>query len=58
MLHTGTTADHEEEKGDAMEDTSLRNDAYESLKEYMQELRGVAKSALRDRPDLLAKLGL
>jgi hypothetical protein len=55
---TGSAADHEEEKGDAMGDTSERDAAYDRLREFMKELKGVARGALRGRQDLLSKLGL
>lgn len=55
---TGTASDHEEEKGDAIEDTAARDHAYDSLRTYMKELKGTAKGALRGKHDLLSKLGL
>jgi hypothetical protein len=55
---TNLAADHEEEKGNAIEDTSLRDSTYDALRAYMKELKGVAKGALRGKHDLLAKLGL
>lgn len=53
-----TASGQDEGMGDAIEDTSHRDAAYDALRAWMKELKGVAKGALRHRPDLLAKLGL
>jgi hypothetical protein len=42
--------------GDATKATADRNAAYEELKTYMKQLKGIANVALRQRPDLLKKL--
>ena len=39
-------------------DTTERDTAYNELKEYMKELKGVARAAFRKSPEVLAKLGL
>ena len=54
---TGTAGDQDQAQGDAIEDTSVRDGAYEALKSYMKELKGVAKGALRGKHSLLSKLG-
>ena len=55
---TGTGGDQDEALGDAIEDTSERNEAYTALKTFMKELKGTARGALRGKPGLLAKLEL
>jgi hypothetical protein len=42
--------------GDATKATADRNAAVKALNVYMKQLRGIAKVALRKRPDLLKKL--
>lgn len=42
--------------GDATKATADRNAAYQALKAYMKQIKGIAKVALRKRPDLLKKL--
>lgn len=42
--------------GDATKATADRNLAYEDLKTYMKQLKGIASVTLRQRPDLLKKL--
>ena len=41
-----------------MEDTAARDLAYTDLKEYMKELTGVARGALRGNKGALSKLKL
>jgi len=55
---TGTGGEQDEAEGDAIEDTSARDTAYEALKDFMKELKGTARGALRGKNGLLAKLGL
>ncbi|MES2706685.1 MAG: hypothetical protein V4726_08805 [Verrucomicrobiota bacterium] len=55
---TGTIAGHDESQGEAIADTAARDSAYDKLRIYMKELKGVARGALRTQPGLLAKLGL
>jgi hypothetical protein len=55
---TLTIAGHDETQGDAIADTATRDTAYHALKEFMKELKGTARGALRSQPALLAKLGL
>jgi len=42
--------------GDAVKATADRNAAVKALDAYMKQIRGIAKVALRQRPDLLKKL--
>jgi len=51
-------ADQTESEGAAIGDTAARDEAYEKLKDFMAELKGTLKGALRGQSDLLAKLGL
>ncbi len=55
---TLTAADQDEAQGDAIGDTAKRDAAYAALREFMKELKGVAKGTLRGQPGLLAKLKL
>lgn len=55
---TVTAADQDEAQGDAIGDTAKRDAAYAALREFMKELKGVAKGTLRGQPGLLAKLKL
>jgi hypothetical protein len=55
---TATGGDQDEALGDAMEDTTARDTAYNALKAYMKELKGTARGALRGKNGLLAKLGM
>jgi hypothetical protein len=58
MLLAAPKADTDQNavSGDATKATADRNLAYEELKTYMKQLRGIANVALRQRPDLLKKL--
>ncbi len=55
---TGFGGEQDEAEGDAIDDTGARDTAYKALKEYMKELKGTARGALRGKHGLLAKLGL
>jgi hypothetical protein len=55
---TETASEQDEAQGSAIGDTAKRDAAYDTLREFMKELKGVAKGALRGNPSLLAKLGL
>ena len=55
---TSHAADQDQAEGAAIGDTAARDQAYDDLREFMKELKGVAKGALRGKPGLLAKLGL
>lgn len=55
---TGTGGEQDQSLGDAIEETSGRDIAYEALKEFMKELKGTARGALRGKNGLLAKLEL
>lgn len=55
---TSTGGEQDEALGDAIEDTTARDEAYNALKAYMKELKGTARGALRGKNGLLAKLGL
>lgn len=55
---TSTGGEQDEALGDAIEDTTARDTAYNALKAYMKELKGTARGALRGKNGLLAKLGL
>ena len=44
--------------GDGGPDTTDRDAAYIALKDYMKELKGVARAAFRKNPEALEKLGL
>lgn len=55
---TGTGGEQDQAEGDAIEDTSARDTAYDALKAYMKELKGTARGALRGKAGPLAKLGL
>jgi len=55
---TETSGEQDGAEGDAIDDTEERDKAYNALKEYMKELKGVARGALRGKNGLLAKLGL
>ena len=55
---TGTGGEQDQALGDAIDDTSVRDAAYEALKDFMQELKGTARGALRGQHGLLAKLEL
>jgi hypothetical protein len=39
-------------------DASGRNEAYNTLKEYMKEIKGVIRTVFRKQPDVLEELGL
>ncbi len=54
---TDTASDQDEAQGGAIGETAKRDSAYDALREFMKELKGVAKGALRGKPSLLAKLG-
>ena len=53
---TGTAGEQDTATGDAMEDTAERDAAYAKLKDFMKELKGTARGALRNQPGLRAKL--
>lgn len=55
---TATAGDQDEAQGGAIGNTAARDAAYDALRKFMKELKGVAKGALRGKPALLAKLGL
>ncbi len=55
---TDTASEQDEAQGAAIGNTAERDAAYDSLRGFMKELKGVAKGALRGQPSLLAKLGL
>jgi hypothetical protein len=55
---TSTGGEQDEALGDAIEDTTARDEAYNALKTFMKELKGTARGALRGKHGLLAKLGL
>ncbi len=55
---TGTSGDQDQAQGDAIGDTAARDAAYDALRKFMKELKGVTKGALRRKPSLLSKLGL
>lgn len=55
---TGTGGDQDQAQGEAIDDTSDRDNAYAALKTFMKELKGTARGALRGKPGLLAKLEL
>jgi hypothetical protein len=55
---TGTGVEQDQAGGDAIDDTKDRDTAYEALKDFMKELKGTARGALRGKNGLLAKLGL
>jgi hypothetical protein len=55
---TEDKADKEEAEGEAIGATEARDKAYADLRAYMQELKGVARGALRGKRALLAKLEL
>jgi hypothetical protein len=55
---TGTGGEQDEAEGDAIDDTTDRDAAYDALKEFMKEIKGVARGALRRKNGLLTKLGL
>ena len=44
--------------GEDTPDTTERDAAYNALKDYMKELKGVARAAFRKNPEALEKLGL
>jgi hypothetical protein len=48
----------DEAAGEAIDSTEERNDAYDALRAYLKELKGVARGALRGKPGLRAKLEL
>jgi hypothetical protein len=50
--------DQTEAEGDAMTATRERNEAYAAMKAAIKPIKGTLKGALRNRPDLLAKLGM
>jgi hypothetical protein len=54
---TGNAGQQDQAQGDAIEDTAERDAAYDALRDFMMELKGVAKGALRGKPALLSKLG-
>lgn len=54
---TSTSGEQDQAQGDAIGDTSVRDAAYDALRTYMKELKGVAKGALRGKHSLLSKLG-
>lgn len=55
---TEAAADQDEAVGNAIGSTAERDAAYDALRKFMKELKGVAKGALRGKPALLAKLDL
>ena len=55
---TATAADQDEAQGGAVGNTEARDAAYDALRGFMKELKGVAKGALRGKHALLSKLGL
>ena len=55
---TEDKSDKEEAEGEAIGATEARDKAYADLRAYMQELKGVARGALRGKRALLAKLEL
>lgn len=55
---TGTESDKAIAAGEAQETTTARDTAYNGLKEYMKEIRGVARGAFRGNPGALTKLKL
>ena len=59
-LHALTAAagDQDEAQGGAVGNTEARDAAYDALRGFMKELKGVAKGALRGKHALLSKLGL
>lgn len=48
----------EEAKGEAIGATEARDKAYADLRDFMKELKGVARGVLRGQRGLLAKLEL
>lgn len=56
QLLIGAGAYHKIVGGEEAKATADRNAAYEDLKTYMQQLKGVTTVALCHRPDLLKKL--
>lgn len=55
---TGSGSDRDQAIGDAEEDTAARDLAYTDLKEFMKELTGTARGALRGNRGALSKLKL
>jgi len=55
---TGTDADQNEAEGNAIGDTTARDQAYAALKEYIKELKATCRGAFRGKDALLAKLKL
>ena len=53
-----TEAGNDGDKDDATATGSGQDETYLELKEYMKEIKGVARAAFRKRPESLAKLGL
>lgn len=56
LVTTGSGQD--EAQGDAIGSTAARDQAYEKLKEYMKELKAVARGALRGKAGAMNKLKL
>ncbi len=55
---TSTGGEQDQAQGGAIDDTSERDAAYAALKEFMKELKGTARGALKGKNGLLAKLEL
>ncbi len=47
-----------QKKGEAEEATRLRNEAVKALNAWMVSFRGIARIALKDKPQLLEALGI
>ncbi len=55
---TGDLSDRDTASGDAVEDTKTRDKAYADLRDWMKELKGVMRGALKGQQAQLAKLKL
>ncbi|MCT4637857.1 MAG: hypothetical protein N4A72_09125 [Bacteroidales bacterium] len=51
-------AKYDREKGQAENSTNIKRDKVEELEDYIQELKTIAKFALKDSPQLLEELGI
>ena len=55
---TTTGAETAVAEGDALESTAVRNATYKALRNFVKELRGVARNVFRQNPGALTKLKL